>query len=404
MKLFLIILLTVTLSFGSTVRKIKVTTSKLKKISVSSKIMNKNLVKISNKINRTKDDIVFLNREISKLSSDVKSKKGLHSQNINQLSVLKKELKKLNHKFIIVHNRLVLFVANNVYLDNYVDSKIKPSKEAFIKRVVVVQYKQVIDAEVKNYNILLQNIKNEIMAKNGKIRVLSSSINRIESKRDRILRNKQSKKILQKQLKSQLALYKSKIDSINREKSALNKTLISLNIIRKREINKHHKRSKAHSSRKSRVSLEYGNNGLESVSNVVRYKGAKTIAPFDRYTIILPFGALIDPQYHKRLAGGPNLSVVLESKGSRNVRAIFDGEVVISKYLNRSQGYVVQLKHKNSMNTTYMKLTAVAANIRKGVRLRRGTIIGRSGNNGLALAITQKNNIIDPMQVISRSR
>ena len=61
---------------------------------------------------------------------------------------------------------------------------------------------------------------------------------------------------------------------------------------------------------------------------------------------------------------------------------------------------IVIVEHDNGMHTIYAHLDKIAPTVKKGKRLKRGSIIGRV-NNELMFEVTQKNFHINPLQLIA---
>lgn len=116
-----------------------------------------------------------------------------------------------------------------------------------------------------------------------------------------------------------------------------------------------------------------------------KYKGTKTIAPLENFTIEKHFGPYFDPVYKMKVF---NESVTLTPKGDDKVKSVLDGKVVFAKdtpILKR----VVIIEHKNNMHTIYAQLDKIAPTIKPGSTVKKGYTIGRV-DNALKFEVTLK--------------
>ena len=130
--------------------------------------------------------------------------------------------------------------------------------------------------------------------------------------------------------------------------------------------------------------------------NTTKYKGAKTIAPLDDFTIEKRFGPYYDPVYKMKVF---NESITLVPKGDDKVKSVLDGKVVFAKdtpILKR----VVIIEHKNNIHTIYAQLDKIAPTIKPGSTVKKGYTIGRV-ENVLKFEVTLKDKHIDPLELIT---
>jgi murein DD-endopeptidase MepM/ murein hydrolase activator NlpD len=85
------------------------------------------------------------------------------------------------------------------------------------------------------------------------------------------------------------------------------------------------------------------------------------------------------------------------------VRTVGDGVVVFAGY-NRSGGNMVKIAHDSRYTTEYMHLSKIAANLKTGSKVTRGSIIGALGNTGLSsgphlhFGLFDRGKYVDPMK------
>jgi len=132
-------------------------------------------------------------------------------------------------------------------------------------------------------------------------------------------------------------------------------------------------------------------------SKTYAYRGGKTISPLPGCALIKKFGTYVDPIYKIKIF---NESVTLKSS-TRNakVRNVLNGKVV---FANKSSmlGNVVVVAHGGKIHTVYAGLSNIAPSIKKGVRIKKGSIVGRVASK-LIFQATKNSKHINPMKLIS---
>jgi len=131
-------------------------------------------------------------------------------------------------------------------------------------------------------------------------------------------------------------------------------------------------------------------------SRVKKYKGKKTIAPLDSFTIKRKFGRYTDPIYKIKIF---NESVILTSKiKNAKVKNVLNGKVVYAKntaVLDR----VVIVENSYGIHTIYAHLSKIAPTIKVGKKIKKGYVIGRVEKD-LSFEVTQKSYHINPLELI----
>lgn len=92
-----------------------------------------------------------------------------------------------------------------------------------------------------------------------------------------------------------------------------------------------------------------------------------------------------------------------------DVYAAGDG-VVVYRYLSKSYGNYLRIKHANGFSSVYAHLHAYAAGMKDGAIVKRGQVIGKVGNTGrstgphLHFEIIHRGKSIDPLYAERKSR
>ena len=126
-----------------------------------------------------------------------------------------------------------------------------------------------------------------------------------------------------------------------------------------------------------------------------KYKGKKTIAPLDSFTITKKYGTYTDPIYGIKIF---NEAISLKpKKANAKVKTVFNGKVIYAEKTNVLDNVVI-IEHKNGLHTIYANLSQISPNIKKGKKVKKGYSIGRVTDE-LTFEVTQKSYHINPIRL-----
>ena len=231
---------------------------------------------------------------------------------------------------------------------------------------------------------------------------LEIAITNIDKKRKKLLQTKKANKKALKKLELAKSSYKKELKKLINKQNALKKTLAQLNIIKidKAKKAKEDKERKEAFGRKSMVS----NENLPKVKKhgssyqaikTKKYRGTKTIAPLDSYTMTKKYGTYTDPIYGIKIF---NESISLKpKKANAKVKTVFNGKVI---YADKTAvlNNIVIVEHKDGLHTIYANLSQISPNIKKGKKIKKGYTIGRVSDE-LIFEVTQKSYHINPIRL-----
>jgi len=127
----------------------------------------------------------------------------------------------------------------------------------------------------------------------------------------------------------------------------------------------------------------------------IRYRGRKTIAPLNSYTITKKYGTYTDPIYGIKIF---NESISLKPKQpNAKVKTVFNGKVIYAANTAVLDNIVI-VEHRNGLHTIYANLSQIAPNIKKGKKIAKGATIGRVKDE-LIFEVTQKTKHINPIRL-----
>ncbi|MBL0687621.1 MAG: peptidoglycan DD-metalloendopeptidase family protein [Sulfurospirillum sp.] len=364
---------------------------------ISSKLNDvaKDILKEKKKLKDINSQIANLRRNINKNENTVKSKvldlKDLTIQNTN----LMENKKKLEKKIIkVIAEDFSFYLISD---KNYQDSSDNILAEEVVNKIGIIMQKEFLKLS-HNYD----EINKKISIQNSQIKNIKTSIKKLKSKQVKYATLKKSKSKSIKKLNSQKTLYKKRLLKIKKERDTLRATFRKLKIIKEKESQA--QKQKKLSATKA-VSSKSKLNGKMTVrqigssyqnSRVRKYKGAKTIAPLDSFTIKRKFGRYTDPIYKMKIF---NESVILTSKTpNAKVKNVLNGKVIYAKKTSVLDKVVI-VENSYGIHTIYAHLSQIAPTIKVGKQVKKGYVIGRVKND-LSFEVTQKNYHINPLELI----
>ena len=404
MHFFVLFALSFSLLFASTSteKKIKSTSTKLHKYSKNYSKLNKKMADTAKAILRQKRSLVKQEKFLSKLTKELSQKELSYKKNIAELKKMKQTQEKLHKEQQKIEEKLVFVIAKTVSLSVVLDEEFAEDEESLIEFEVL---KAMLQKEKRRATLLsdkfFKNAK-EIDILNQKASSLEVAIARIDQKRKKQLKTKESiKKAIKKLTKDKLA-YKKRLKTLLSRQSSLKKTLAKLNIIKIDEIKKaREERERKAAFKKKQIVLDEKpmkvkkHGSSYQALKTKKYRGKKTIAPLDSYTITKKYGTYTDPIYGIKIF---NESISLKPKrANAKVKTVFNGKVI---YADKTAvlNNIVIVEHANGLHTIYANLSQINPNIKKGKKIKRGYTIGRVEDE-LIFEVTQKSYHINPIRL-----
>lgn len=408
MRLLLIFVIFIAL-FGDTNKNIQTNEKKLETIASKADSINAKLKNLGANINDKNAKIKELERQINALNANInKNQKNYESQErVFKETSTKQET--LNHRLGVLQGELIDRVLKDMAILMMLNQKEPLSEDAIISEEVL---KSLSDLAKRDIEVI---IKEQARVQ----RDLDASKARIENAKQIIATQIKKREILQEaiatqqnlinKMSSELQSYDNELKTLDKERVGIQKILVDLNILKKKELQEQEKKRKALLAQKKADSAPKKSPNLtiaplevrqigSSYRNVrtAKYNGAKTIAPLKNYTILTKYGPYFDPVYKMRVF---NEFITLGVKNRASVLAVLDGKVVFAKSTPVLKKVVI-LEHKNGIHTIYSYLDEIPRNIAVNARVKKGATIAFVGEK-LHFEVTQKDKHIDPLQLIS---
>ena len=407
MRLVLLLLLSLTLVFGAstTDKKISKTSSKISKYSKNYSKLNKKMSLTAKAILKEKRSLIKQEKFLKELKKELALKELSYKNNTSQLKLMKKSQKKLQKRQAEIEDKLSFVIAKSVSLMLVLDESSSQSVNSLMESEVLKSMlkKEKTKATVLS-NTFIANAKDIDFLKQH-ASILEVAIANIDSKRKKLIKTKTANKVALKKLTRSKVSYKKELKALLSRQNALKDTLAKLNIVKVDEIKKAKlaKERKAAFDKqkivldKNPVKVKKHGSSYQTVKTK-KYRGSKTRAPLDSYTITKKYGTYTDPIYGIKIF---NESISLKpNKINAKVKTVFNGKVI---YADKTAvlNNIVIVEHKNGLHTIYANLSQISPNIKKGIKIKRGYTIGRVKDE-LVFEVTQKSYHINPIRLFTQ--
>ncbi len=376
-------------------KQIKQTSSKLKSFDKKYSSLHKKMSSTAKAIKKSERELKAQERDISELSRKLEHSQEQYEANRKELHELKKRETELQNKQERIEKELVESIARNISINTLAKDRYTVTTETIISEEILkelnVQTQRKIEKLEHEHNANVETI-GQYKTRTEK---LQSEINAIDEQKQRLVQVTQDNKASIKKMQKDKAQYKRSIDQLMAQKKALSSTLARLNIIRSEENQKAQEARTRTPRKEATAHVTKKGSSFQSVKSK-KYRGQKTIAPLADYKLIKAFGPYTDPIYKIKIY---NESVTLQpNERNAKVKTVLNGKVILAKKTQLLDNVVI-IKHTNGLHTIYAHLDQIAPTVKKGKRVKQGSIIGRVEDE-LIFEVTQDNYHIDPMTLI----
>jgi murein DD-endopeptidase MepM/ murein hydrolase activator NlpD len=379
--------------------KIKSTKVDMQKQKESEKKLSRRLDQIALEISRQESKLKTINQGILKTKQKIKNenkktkiKKGELGKIEKLYNNLVKREKNVNTKMTDILSKSISLdmITSGVNQDDASSSLYEKSVDNIIMQTLYSSYSNILKNKFsttkKRYIKLQKNItivKTELNKIKHKLKNLRAEISKYDT-----LKNLKKKSL--KKLDSERSAYLKKLNRIKKERKVLSSTLTRLNITKIENERTIIRSSPTSSTNVRQIGSSY------QASKTVKYRGPKTIAPLDSYTVAQKFGTYTDPIYKMKIF---NEAVILRAKSKNSrVKSVLDGKIIYADKTSMLDNVVI-VKNRDNIHTIYAHLSKIAPTIKVGKKVPKGYILGRVGRE-LTFEVTQNEKHINPMRLI----
>jgi murein DD-endopeptidase MepM/ murein hydrolase activator NlpD len=379
--------------------KIHSTSKELHQTKQTYSTLNAKLAETASKIIKQKEIVGTQQQHLNTLIEDLKSKENVYQSSKSTLRGLESQQAMLIKTQNETEQRLVFAIARNTSISLLINDDRAKEADAIITEEALKLHLKQINQEIKELNTIFAENAQKIAALASQTTVLKQSIAVIDQQKNKVLETKKENEKAIALLEKEKNHYKKSLDKILNQQRSLQKTLASLNIIKRESL-------KPKKAPPKPVAQKPGSKPIPedvkqavarySPSNVAGYSGERTMAPLDGYVVTKRFGPYTDPIYGIKIF---NDSVSLRpTQSDAKVKSVLNGKVILAKPTAMLENVVI-IEHDNGLHTIYAHLDKIAPTVEVGKRLKQGSVIGRVGKE-LMFQVTQRNAHIDPMQMI----
>lgn len=402
MRLVALFLLSLGLLFANTDKNIKTNQQKLQNISNQQSAINKKLKTLGANINDKNAKIKELNKQITIIQKNINTNQKVYLEQEKVYAEYQIRLKELEDRLEVLQTNLVDTILKDMTIVMILNSKEALSEDSIISEEIL---KQMSNAAKQNINKIIEEqetITKDMKDIEGKIDSAKKIITSQQEKKEILEIAKTEQQNLARKLKVELDSYNDELKQLDKERVGIQKILVSLNILKKQELeSQEEKRSKlksesstTKSTNEAPIEVRQIGSSYRNVSTA-KYKGAKTIAPLKNYKIETKYGPYFDPVYKMRVF---NEFITFSVTKRSSVVSVLDGKVVFAKDTAMLKKIVI-IEHKNGIHTIYSSLDEIPDNIKVGLNIKKGAIIAYV-NDKLNFEVTQKDKHINPLDFI----
>ncbi len=365
---------------------------------------------IADKIEASKTNLSKLEEDIIKINEDIEQHQKLLESSQSKLNNLQAKssdlIKEKNSSEEEIINTIVEQFSTSLALQLASKESLQELIDNEMFNLLSTNAKQKVLKLNENYNRLTENTK----ANQQEINKLNSYIkDRLKTKENyKALQIKHTKSL--ENLEKEHKLYQAELKKVIEKQDSLSKILSDLKIVKQQELKKAQEQKEEDNQQAQTTNVrnqKYAkdlNLDVKKVGSstdgvqIVKYKGAKTIAPLKSFKIVKNFGTYYDPVYKIKLF---NESIVLQSnEKDSKVVAVLNGKIVYAKKNAGMLENVVIIQHEGGIHTVYSHLDDIAPTLVVGKWVQKGSVVGRVNEN-LTFQVTKDSSHIDPRDLFS---
>lgn len=422
--LILMTLLAFSLSAKSDIdRQIVQTSGQIRSFEKQYSSLNSKMTKNARSILKGKQTILKQQKLLQQLKLELKAKAKDYERQKKDLAKAKASRNSLDEEQAKIEHDLVFAIASNASLSMMLDDERVISADALMTEEVLKNLSRQTQQEIASLHNQFSSNNERIIILQERIDTLKDAISTTEKRRKKVIQTQDENKKALKRLEKDKRTYRASIERLLSRQNSLQKTLNRLNIIKEdkaqkaREAAAKRKAAREQAAREKAAQERASKQGRRTVAKATLskdlpsvkmigssyqkiktkpYRGSKTIAPLDSYRLVKRFGPYTDPIYNLKIF---NESVSLQpDRQNAKVKNVLNGKVILAQSTALLDNVVI-IEHGNGIHTIYAHMDKIAPTVKKGQKIKKGSVIGRISDE-LMFEVTQKNYHINPMQLI----
>ncbi len=406
--LFSIFLFISALLFASVDLDIEKNSKLLDETSKNEKILDNKLKEMAKNITSKREELKSLEVEIKNLDREIKEKSTEFEEKRVELDKKSEEQKALIKRKQKIEKDIIEIFARELSFSMVLNSTEITGFKDLINEELFLSLSKMAKSNIKELQEEHAKVGSEIVALKGEIETINRYVESMKNKKKNLASLMKKERDVVSSYIEQKERYQNRFAKIQNEKKEIMQILENLKIVKKEEERLEIARQKELKDREDKVAIAIPKVDGEKIDvrqigtsyqNIATtsYKGAKTIAPLDKFSVSKKFGPYFDPVYNMKVFN-ESITLSTDSSGAK-VKSVLDGKVIFAKetpVLNK----VVILEHKGDLHTVYANMDKIAPTIKIGSYVKKGYILGRVDKE-LTFEVTKKNRHVDPLELIA---
>ncbi|AXX95401.1 MULTISPECIES: murein hydrolase activator EnvC family protein [Arcobacter] len=430
-KIFFILFLTsnLILAASNIDKKIKQNKEILNNTTQKEETTNLKIKELADKIEAQNTNIMSIEKDIKQVNEDIEQHQKLLEDSKTKLEELQSKSTQLIKEKSSSEEQIVDTIIEEFSISMALKLASENSLQELIDNEIYTLLSEHSKEKVTKLNSTYNAVYNNTKTNQKDIEKISSYIQDRQKTKDKLTSLKQKHSSSLSNLEEQHKAYQQELNKVVKQQESLKSLLSELNILKEEEEKKIAAREEEEKKQKLQALLNNKNktsspqeeqtdeNEIQTseVRNqkyaknlnldvrkigsstdgikIVRYTGAKSIAPLKSFKVVKNFGTYYDPIYKIKLF---NESIVLKSTEPQSkVVSVLNGKVVYAKKNAGMLDNVVIIQHEGGLHTIYSHLDEISPTLVVGKWIKQGYVVGRV-DDSLMFQVTKDSSHIDP--------
>ncbi|MGE3593300.1 MAG: murein hydrolase activator EnvC [Arcobacter sp.] len=430
-KIFFILFLTsnLILAASNIDKKIKQNKEILNNTTQKEETTNLKIKELADKIEAQNTNIMTIEKDIKQVNEDIEQHQKLLEDSKTKLEELQSKSTQLIKEKSSSEEQIVDTIIEEFSISMALKLASENSLQELIDNEIYTLLSEHSKEKVTKLNSTYNAVYNNTKTNQKDIEKISSYIQDRQKTKDKLTSLKQKHSSSLSNLEEQHKAYQQELNKVVKQQESLKSLLSELNILKEEEEKKIAAREEEQKKQKLQALLNNKNktsspqeeqtdeNEIQTseVRNqkyaknlnldvrkigsstdgikIVRYTGAKSIAPLKSFKVVKNFGTYYDPIYKIKLF---NESIVLKSTEPQSkVVSVLNGKVVYAKKNAGMLDNVVIIQHEGGLHTIYSHLDEISPTLVVGKWIKQGYVVGRV-DDSLMFQVTKDSSHIDP--------
>ncbi|MDR2904558.1 MAG: peptidoglycan DD-metalloendopeptidase family protein [Helicobacteraceae bacterium] len=392
-------------TLGDLDREIKTTQTRIDKHKNEEDSLANKIDSLSREIERSANDLIRLEEVLLAGEKNIVSLSEKVSREKNEFSALERDRDILVTEKNALEKRLAKLVAKQTAMSLVLSKHGADQEDDLVRKEIFYTIRDHSEKESLRLKLAYSDKVSQLKKTEKRISELQATLNSLKDAENVQKHSRNDQKKLLEQLEKRKSGYLAELNKLIDQKNRERQMLADLKIVKQKTVDEMKQTTISQEEAERRESLganalnvkQYGASYQDSTGK--DYRGKKVDAPLDAKPIVITknFGPYTDPIYHIKIH---NDSVTLKAgEADALVRSVLPGKVVFADDL-KILGKVVIVEHHDNLHTIYRNLENISPNIKVSGKLKERESIGRIERE-LVFEVTKDGLPINPLQLIA---